>query len=55
MEPTMAEWANMPTVSEIAAWSDSEEDDDLAGLLTLLGARTSINTRIISAIPEQIF
>ena len=33
MESTMAELANMPTVSEIASWCDFDESDDLAGLL----------------------
>ena len=51
--PTMAELANMPTVSEIASWCDFEESDDLAGLFTLLDAKTTTKTRILGAIPQQ--
>ena len=38
-----------------AHWCDSEDDDDLAGLLTLWGAKTSTRTRITTAISEQLF
>ena len=52
----MANLANIPTVSVIAAWCDFQVDDDVAGLLTLLGAKTSTQTRsIIAAIAEQLF
>ena len=51
----MGELAKMPTVSEIASWCDFEESDDLAGLLTLLGAKTTTKTRILGAIPQQSF
>ena len=50
----MAELENMPTISEIAAWCDFEECDDLARLLTLLGAKPTTKTRIFSAIPQEL-
>ena len=55
MVPTMVELATMPTVSEIASCCDFEESDDLTGLLTLLGAKTTPKTRILGASPQQSF
>ena len=54
MEPTITGVANMPAVSEIAAWCYFEESDDLAVLLTLLGAKATTKTSIFAAIPEPL-
>ena len=45
---------SLSTISEIAAWCDFEESDDLAELLTLLGAKPTTKTRIFSAIPQKL-